>query len=211
MNITPDVVLSATVHGVKNQLGELLWRLEARGDCLLEQSIALRCAQRLSSALLLWRGEQSTWSLNLEAVDPAELLDELVVEYRALFPLLQIELTDSASSGVIPRLAFMDRAMVGLVLSDIVHNACRAASHRVSLSFSPWQQGVCLQVCDDGAGYPQDVLRSAGASLHQVAEGQTGLGLFLAAMVAKAHRRDAQTGAIALHNANGACFRMLLP
>ncbi len=211
MSEVTDMLLTAAVHGVKNQLGELLWRLDARGDCLLEQRIALRCAQRLSSALLLWRSAQDQLALNLEAVDPHEMLDDLASEYQALFPDLQVVRVEPIPARSSPGWMFVDRTLLSMVLSDIVHNACRAARSRVSLRATDWQQGVCLEISDDGPGYPDAVLDTAGSALHAAAEGQTGLGLYLAGSVARAHRRQAQAGAIELCNAGGACFRMYLP
>lgn len=212
MTSPAETLFTATVHGVKNQLGELLWRLEARGDCQLEQSITLRCAQRLSSALLLWRSGVSGLSLNIDATDAEALLQDLASEYRSLFPDLQIECGSSPNYALDGScVGFMDRALVSLVLSDIVHNACRAADTRVSLSVSPWATGVCFEIKDDGAGYPTDVLQLAGRDFCQRGQASTGLGLHLADSVARAHRRDTNVGEIHLSNEGGACFRMMLP
>lgn len=212
MSESSDTLLTATVHGVKNQLGELLWRLEARGDCQVEQSITLRCAQRLSSALLLGRDASAGLALSLDATDADALLEDIASEYRSLFPQLQVdcEAPGSAASRE-PRMVFVDRPLVTLVLGDVVHNACRAARSRVVLSASAWGQGVCFEVRDDGAGYPHEVLRASGGVLQSRGGVSSGLGLQLAASVAKAHRRGQQIGEIHLSNAPGACFRMQLP
>ena len=118
MSESSDTLLTATVHGVKNQLGELLWRLEARGDCQVEQSITLRCAQRLSSALLLGRDASAGLALSLDATDADALLEDIASEYRSLFPQLQVdcEAPGSAASGE-PRMVFVDRPLVTLVLA----------------------------------------------------------------------------------------------
>ncbi len=73
-----------------------------------------------------------------------------------------------------------------------------------------------VEIHDDGEGYPADMLDNSDEGINNLnlAAGRTGLGLFFAHMIARAHRNQGRTGRIELSNGGefgGAVFRLVLP
>ncbi len=200
-------IFAAVVHDVKNQLAELAFRLEKRDDAQQELALALSAARRLTEMLLVYRHEHELLSVNPDSVDAADFLAILAAEYRQLFPRLRIEVNADHA----PAFAFFDDALVRVALANALHNACRFGSSRVMLSAHEEDKLLVLQVSDDGAGFPQNILSNGGELPSNVSYRGTGLGLFLAKRIAESHHLNERHGRIELSNADGAVFRMLLP
>lgn len=197
----------AVIHDVKNQLAELALRLDKRGDAQQEMMIAMSAARRLSEMLLLYRQEQNLLSVNADSVNAVDFMEILAAEYRELFPQLNIEIDVSQA----PPFAFFDDALVRMALANALHNACRAARNKVSLSAYSQDTMLVLQIADDGPGFPEALLQNAGATPSAISGRGTGLGLFMARRIAESHTLENRHGYIELANGNGAIFRMMLP
>lgn len=198
---------AAVVHDVKNQLAELSLRLGERGDAQKEMIIAMTAARRLSEMLLLHRQGNDLLRVNSDSVDPVDFLEIVAAEFRELFPELRVEVNASQA----PAYVFFDDALVRMALANAVHNACRVAHSRVTLSAYERDKMIILEVSDDGAGYPDALLQNSGAEPSAVSGRGTGLGLYLARKIAELHRMEDRHGYIELSNADGAVFRMVLP
>lgn len=199
---------AAVIHDVKNQLAELAMRLERRGDCALETGLAMSAAQRLTELLLAGREQAGHLRANIDSASPSDLLEELAAEYRALFPGLTIRLElDTA-----PSYWFFDQALLRLALSNIVHNACRFAQATVCLSARESNGWLEIEVCDDGVGYPQEMLEAdIAAAPFSASRHGTGLGLYLASKIAKIHQNTSKFGELTICNRGGAVLLMRLP
>jgi len=200
-------ISAAVIHDVKNLLGELALRLEARGDSAQEMGIALNASQRLTELLLILRQEAGMLRANIDSASPADLLQELVDEYHMLFPALDIrsELADA------PPFWFYDAALIRLALANAVHNACRHASSTVSLTASKQGQQLVFEVTDDGPGFPAGMLDATDTSPAPASRHGTGLGLYLAKKIAELHTLNDRRGNVVLANAVGGVFRLELP
>lgn len=201
--------VAAVLHAVKNRLAELQLRLSAREGCEPEQALAADCARQLTALLLLGRAEQGQLQAHVDAWQPEALLRELAAEYAALYPQLRFQVeTDAAPPEV-----FADAFLLRLALGNAVHNACRVARRRVTLSAVAEAAGCRFEVVDDGPGYPDALLRQPQTQPLLPTSGGTGLGLYLAARIAALHGLGGRSGRIALDNpaAGGARFRLHLP
>lgn len=203
-----DNLVAAVIHDVKNQLAELALRLERKGDALQETRIAMDASRRLTELLLAYRQQSGQLRANIDSANPDDLLQELAVEYRGLFPSLHI----AVDTGTAPVFAFYDEALIRLALANAVHNACRFAKSAVTLSAYTEGAFMVFEVADDGAGFPDPLLGAAPAAPAAASSRGTGLGLFLAGRIAELHMMEGRCGSVILDNRpDGAHFRLRLP
>lgn len=197
--------MALLVHDLKNQLGNL----EAELACLGEAPDALRaqrahhhCAQlrqRLVAYLTLY-GDGEALQAQLEDESPGAFLRTLEhMPSRPEGAPLRLE-----TDGALPPFWYFDARLVRLALEAALHNAWRFSRDEVVLSVAADAGGLLFAVQDDGPG-----LGSPDPS----AESSTGLGMELCAAVARAHRREAQRGWVALmpRPGGGTRFHLWLP
>ncbi|MDA1064348.1 MAG: HAMP domain-containing sensor histidine kinase [Proteobacteria bacterium] len=138
----------------------------------------------------------------------AELLDDFFDRERDRITLLQPQQ---------PVIAEIDEARVTLMLKNLVANALRYSKPGdgpVELSFEKSPGELVFRVRDHGPGMPSDHAARIGEPFYRGdpsrarSSGGTGLGLYLASLVAKAHG-----GKLALiaSDSPGACFEIRLP
>lgn len=198
---------AAVIHEVKNQLAELVLRLESREDCARETAIVMSCAQHLTSLLLAYRVQSGSLNLNVDAASPGDLVQQLAAEYRGLFPHLEIE-ADCISA---PAFAFFDQAMARIALSGVMHNACLYANGKIGIRSSQADDGVLFEIQDDGPGFTGEVLAAALNDVMPMHGRGTGLGMYLAGRIAALHRGGERIGYVAIDNNAGGHFSMWLP
>jgi signal transduction histidine kinase len=206
-------VLASGVHDTKNTLFDALSRIDAirRGlpmenaetAVLLDEAYTAidRTAERLArilSAYRLVRHENPIAPLPTPLADMAEY-----VRLRAA-----AEWQGTATLIVKPADAepwIMDRELVADCIVNALLNASRHARARVTIEFRTTADGLCIEVADDGPGFPEAVLRGE--------EPAGSIGLFLATRIAGLHRRDGRCGRLELANlpSGGAQFRLVLP
>ena len=218
----PDALAAAGMHEVKNMLGQLMLTLDdlAQAGCPGNQQkldgarvTCQRAAERLVQVLTLYKLGEGAAVLRVDAHSPADLLEDLRLDAAASIP-GRIELQLSASQA--PPFAFFDRELVQSALVNAIHNALDHARQCVTLSACAAEGGLLFSVEDDGPGYPPAML---GASLdapqpRNGARGNsTGLGLYFAGMVARAHHNQGRSGEVRLgtSGAGGAHFQLWLP
>ena len=203
-----DDLVAAIIHDVKNQLAELALRLERRGDSHQETDIALAASRRLTGLLIAQREHSGTLHVNIDSACPGDLLKELAVEYRAIFP--NLEFTVEADNA--PSFWFYDEALLHLALGNAIHNACRHAHSTIRMMAREHEGQLELTIADDGPGFPDEMLAGeTGAAPTFASRSGTGLGLYLAAKIARLHQNDGKTGNIKLDTNGGAIFLMRLP
>lgn len=205
-----DTVLAAAVHEVKNMMGELSLKLDAYylrhpdAEMAGMRSLSRVLQDRLVQILIL-QNDGGGLAVNAEAINPEELLGQVVADARLMLPKdMGFELRSEVSD--VP-FWFIDRYLISQVLMNALHNAFKFANSHVVLGCREEAGGLLFVVQDDGAGYPDlpgfrpDALPQSGS----LKKG-TGLGLRFNECIASAHG-----GSISRSNDGGACFVLRLP
>jgi signal transduction histidine kinase len=199
-------LLGLLAHDLKNQLGLLeaeLAELSQHPDAARAHVAHQHCAQlrqRLVAYLTLYAGDTRGLSAQLIDESPRDFLAS--IQHMASRPdgaPLQL-----APAADLPPFWYFDARLVRLALEAALHNAWRFARSAVWLGVQVQGEGLLFTVEDDGAGL--------GAKDPQ-AHSATGLGMDLCAAVARAHRRDAVHGRVALgpRSGGGTRFELWLP
>lgn len=220
-----STVLASSVHDMKNSLCLLIQSIENLSlkfnDKETEEAQELAQihyeASRLNSNLLqmlsLYRARQDALPINIEEW----YLDEVVEELLAKNELYINNKNLTISIDIEQDLAwYFDNDLVSNLINDIFVNAMRYCKHHIQITAKETSQGLELTICDDGEGYPEDMLISSNnvpkdIDLHM---SRTGLGIYFAELIASSHQQDDKVGHIALENGgslNGSVFRLVLP
>lgn len=149
-------------------------------------------------------------ALQRQAVVPADLVREMVARFFAGEPRLQLTLADTPP-------AMLDVARVQLMLKNLVSNALRFSAPEdgpVELAVTGDGTTIEFRVRDHGPGIPPDQRAGLGEPFYRPDAsrtrdtGGTGLGLFLARQVARAHGGELSLEDVA---GRGALFVVRLP
>ncbi|MDR3419226.1 MAG: hypothetical protein P4L83_23865 [Nevskia sp.] len=213
-----DALIAASAHDAKNSLGVVLEHLaglsERRGDdaelCGEIGEIGRqvgRVNSTLMRILMLYRIGAERYPLDLAKQPVRDTLEETLLAYGSALSTRGLAAELDCPEGL---MACYDTSLVGGVVADALHNACRFARSRVLLSAAALGSGVAIRIEDDGAG------PGAGASGSErgFTTANTGLGMGFAGLVAQLHRRGEQRGSVSLDGASrygGARWEMILP
>lgn len=109
-----------------------------------------------------------------------------------------------------------DEDLVGGVICHALNNAIRYTKDKVRLVIRETGDLLELRVEDNGSGFPAHMTQGNPEAMRATdfQGGNTGLGLYFSAMVAKLHQRRNRSGGIRLENGgtyNGGCFVLHLP
>ncbi|WP_220718035.1 sensor histidine kinase [Agarivorans litoreus] len=219
-------VLATAVHDMKNSL------------CMLTQStesIALRSKQlgredseelsrlhyevsRLNGSLMqllaLYRFEKEQMPMTIEEQYLEDLLNDIYYKNQTFIEQAEMNI----EIDVEPSLSwYFDGVLVDYLLNDIVVNALRYSKKQIKISAKHADNYLCIQIDDDGEGFPQDIIDLANievASQINFVKNRSGLGLFFAKLIAKAHINSGKEGKIKLENGSslgGSRFSLYLP
>lgn len=135
-------------------------------------------------------------------------LREFFVEQEDEYTVLaqQHQLQFSMDIGGVPDIQVMlDGTLVHRIIDNAISNALRFAHHEIVLK-ADWQEGLLtIQVCDDGAGFSEESLRSATRPFYKenTENDHFGLGLSICNTLCQK-----QGGKLSLYNRKGACVEM---
>ena len=110
------------------------------------------------------------------------------------------------SADAVPLDADFDQ--VYRILLNLVRNAVDAGASRVTIRGEGDEAGATLLVCDDGPGLPEAVIDRLGREQPETAAGGSGLGLMIAAALARGHGGALE---VAESGPSGTCLRITLP
>lgn len=210
-----SALAASEFHELKNQLGHLALALDEVAISLPASAEALRAPRincraivdRLVQILTLYKEDRGGPLLNIEARNPADFVEELVADCRGLAGTrLRIE----ACHALAPPFWFFDHYLVQIALLNALHNALKYARARIEIAAEAVDGGLLLSVRDDSDGYPEHILANQGMAPGKSAGG-TGLGLFFAQSIARAHENQGRVGHLRLENRDGARFSLWLP
>jgi signal transduction histidine kinase len=224
-----EILLAAAIHDAKNALNALgVWLDKAQLECG-GQSAALNQAKAVTATisgqlvelLALYRAGEGNLRMAVEDQHLEDFLGDLMSELSATGNLEgadgaavpSIE-TDFAAAREIDAWAF-DAYLVKFVLLDALRNASRHARQKIRFSIAAEPGGgIRFSIADDGAGYPESILR-AESTAKMTAE-SSGLGLSFARVIAERHATPAgRHGRLELANDGlggaGARLSLILP
>ena len=213
-----QALLAAGVHEVKNLLGQLTLSLDeialqapAAADRKIDGArfACRRVADRLSEILTLYKLDGGDFRPRIESHDPTDVLADLAQEARG-FSAGRIDLECVNKNA--PPFWFFDRDLVESALLNALHNALRHAQSKIILGAEARDGYLIFSVTDDGPGFSPEVLSAPLDAPRASAQG-SGLGLYFAQRVARAHINKKVGGYIRLSAAphGGAMFLFHLP
>ncbi|MBW7861929.1 MAG: HAMP domain-containing histidine kinase [Rhodocyclaceae bacterium] len=200
-------ILSSGIHDAKNQLflaESLIAQAEAEHGLKLDEArFAIEhAASRLSRLLTAYKLQRKVGSLSIDMVSVPDLLEEAALISASHCTHLGLRLNTESPQGLG---WLLDRELLLDILTNAIQNACRYARSQITLSATADEKGLTLKVEDDGPGYSEpDVETMTG----------NGVGLFVAAEIARMHKSGARHGKLALANGGrhgGAVFELFLP
>ncbi|MGD8909126.1 MAG: HAMP domain-containing sensor histidine kinase [Chromatiales bacterium] len=215
-------ILASTIHDMKNSLSmvintldELLAEKEHKDDKRLStlQHESKRLNNNLIALLSLYKIENERLSANVEEINVADFLEEVVIDNQTLATARGISLEYTCDDMLV---GYFDEWLIRGVLNNLIGNGLRYTSSRILIRAETVDDFLVLRTEDDGSGFPQSMI-DAQASFNRnetLSEGQTQLGIYFAAMVAKAHKNGDKMGYIELSNGEqltGGCSSVWLP
>lgn len=215
-----SVLLSSSIHEIKNQINAMIFRLESlqtqhpgsNDEIVFLKQDATHIGNELLRLLALYKLNQKELRPQTLQHGVEDFLEEKSVQHRATCQAKQITIDYQCDEHLA---AFFDENLISNILDTAIHNALRFADQRLCLSARKTENHIVLSVEDDGQGYPQDLLRQQDFSNPQAAEGSnTGLGLYFASQIAACHENKGISGYIKLDNNSrfgGANFSVYLP
>lgn len=215
-------ILASTVHDIKNSLGTLLGLIQ---QMRLSQSSgqvedirqlefeANRINHSLMQLLVMYRIDSHKFSLVIDEYPAIDLVNEAKAQQEGLLKLNNIDVQIECGEDL---LCYCDYQQVSNALSSILNNARRYAKGAILISAR--ENFGYLEFCieDDGDGYPEHLLKanlSDPANLDWV-NGNTGLGLYFVAAIARFHKNRDKVGLVRIDNLSrlgGARFCLFLP
>lgn len=218
------LLLASSAHDMKNSLSMLLNSLEE----MIEEQPPTNDAQALRYATLrgeaarinndlvsllgLYRIQHHRLALRVDEVFVRDLLDDQSAQQELLLSTRNIRVEIDCPDNLV---WYFDADLVSGVLANVIVNAARYSKDRLVLKAFREGDWLCLQVRDNGPGFPQEMLETEdGEDSISFSTGSTKLGLHFAAQLANLHERDGRRGFIRLENAGpdgGGVFSLYLP
>lgn len=223
-----NTVMAATVHDVKNalslidgQIRDVIDQVESSSPEGAAQLNRIRIETgRINNDLVhmlgLYRLRQGTFKPTMDDVPVEDVVEDACSRYAESLKSLGIELNIEMAD---PDLVwFLDPVLVEGVLSNILTNSIRYTHDRLDLVVARVDDGLSIQVIDNGEGYPEKMMNFMGTEEDQgdlnFQSGSTGLGLYFCQQIAQLHEHRGRTGNIRLSNHpdhGGAVFELWLP
>lgn len=220
-----STVIASTVHDMKNSLAMLM---QAHGQWQAQLPAPLQQGQvqgvieyefaRLNGMLVQLLGLYKL-GVNQLPLRPAhheleDFIEAQLARHHEVLQSRQIEARCEVDEFGL--MGFFDQELIGSVVSNIITNSIRYA--RSNLLIRAWQEAehLVLAICDDGQGYPPQMLSEQSNYVLSInhSTGSTGLGLYFAGRIAELHERQGLRGHIEIANGGplgGGVFRIYLP
>lgn len=222
LSIGFPAILASSVHDIKNSLTALralLSQLETVyqnpkptefRQLEFETNRMNNCLMQL---LTLYKIDLSQFSLSIDEHSAADILEDVVAQQSTLLSLSNIQLITECHDELF---CYCDNALISNALCTLVNNAQRYCQSKVLLSVVQKDDYIVFCIEDDGKGYPENLISSDYKQLPQIdlANGNTGLGLFFTETIAQLHIKGDKRGFIMTDNNSqlgGARFKLYLP
>ncbi|MFT2092605.1 sensor histidine kinase [Paraglaciecola sp. 2405UD69-4] len=220
-----STVLGSAVHDMKNSLCLLNKSIEDINHAINQPDSktseflasahyeAARLNTGLVQLLSLYRARLNNLPVNIEEHYIADLIDDLVASNKNYLNHKNMSLEVNKSADL---LWYLDSDLICILLNDVLINALRYGENKIILSVYEENQNLVFKIEDDGPGYPKSMLNADLIDMQafDIRQGRTGLGLFFAHLIAKAHSKSNQAGFISLTNGGalgGSVFVLSIP
>lgn len=223
-----NTVMAATVHDVKNalslidnQIRDIVAEVSDLSPQSAQQLNRIRIeAGRINNDLVhmlgLYRMHNETFRPNFDEVLVEDVIKDATSRHTEALHSLGIQLSIDMED---PDLVwFMDPMLVEGILANALTNSTRYTTDRLDFHVFERDDGLCIQLIDNGQGYPAKMMNFMGTSDDQgdlnFQTGSTGLGLFFCHQIARLHTHGEREGHIHLSNhpeTGGAVFELWLP
>lgn len=214
-------ILASSVHDMKNSLTNLralINQLESQHPEFKPPEFkqlefeSNRLNNSLMQLLTLYKIDASQFNVNIDECCVRDILDDIVAQQSSLLALSEIELIAECDDDLF---CFCDSTLISNAISTLVNNAQRYCKSKILLSAKQDGEYIAFYIEDDGAGYPENFIADTQhATGIDLASGNTGLGLYFVATIAKMHRNGDSIGFIQTDNLSslgGARFSLYLP
>lgn len=222
LSISFPAILASSVHDIKNSLTSLRALLDQLEHHYQDKKPAEfrqlefetnRMNNCLMQLLTLYKIDLSQFNLAIDEHSAADILEDVVAQQSTLLSLSHVELITECHGDLF---CYCDNALISNALCTLVNNAQRYCLNKVLLSATQEDDYIVFCIEDDGKGYPESLISSDYKQLPQIdlANGNTGLGLFFAETIAQLHLQGHRQGFIETDNNSqfgGARFKLYLP
>ena len=220
-----STVLAAAVHDMKNSLNLLVQSVEQIVSTLPPELHETRAqivdlhyeANRMNTGLVqilsLYRANRDTLPVMIDQCFINELLEDIVLANQLYATHKHITITNHCTNELA---WYLDADLMYLLINDVLINALRYGKSDIIIDAYQQDGQLTVKVEDDGSGYPEHMLVDSNTkpSDFNVSQGRTGLGLYFAHMIAKAHSQQDKQGYIRLSNGGalgGGVFEVKIP
>lgn len=218
-------VLGAAVHDMKNSLGLLIQSIENIGNSMTEldsdsaENLASAHyeASRLNTGLVqllsLYRAGLDSLPINIDQHYIDDVVEDMLARNESYLAHKKITLNVRQHPELV---WYLDSDLISILLNDVLINSMRYSEKKISLNVYEENGYLIFQVEDDGPGYPKSMLEANEINIqnYDIGQGRTGLGLYFARLIARAHRNGQRQGSITLANGGklgGSLFTLKLP
>lgn len=222
LSIGFPAILASSVHDIKNSLTALRALIGQLENIYQDPKPAEfrqlefetnRMNNSLMQLLTLYKIDLSQFSLSVDEHSAADILEDIVAQQSTLLSLGTIQLITECHDDLF---CYCDSTLISNALCTLVNNAQRYCLSKVLLSVAREDDYIVFCIEDDGKGYPENLISSDYKHLPQIdlANGNTGLGLFFTETIAQLHVKDDKRGFIITDNNSqfgGARFKLYLP
>jgi len=222
LSIGFPAILASSVHDIKNSLTALRALLSQLDNAYQDpKPTELRQLEfetnRMNNCLMqlltLYKIDLSQFSLSIDEYSASDLLEDVVAQQSTLLALSNIQLITECHDELF---CYCDNALISNALCTLVNNAQRYCQSKVLLSVAQENDYIVFCIEDDGKGYPENLLSPDYKQLSRIdlANGNTGLGLFFTETIAQLHIKGDKRGFIMTDNNSqlgGARFKLYLP
>lgn len=221
-----STLMASSVHDLKNiiaainqahesLLAQLPEPLQQSSEAHLIKRESLRLNALLIQLLSMYKLEYGQLRVQGEYHRIDDLFEDLLNRHSDMIGFLnirlQIDLEDPDLEG------FFDLNLIATILDNALGNALRHCGSTIRLHGKFHDEGIVLEVSDDGPGYPagmSGLIRDHKASGIDRETGSTGLGLYFAANILALHDQPERPARLQLSNGQGlpgACLHLWIP
>ena len=223
-NIDFSMLLASAAHDMKNSLSMFLATLDRLDEvgqgsgaeissyCSLLRGEASRINNDLIYLLSLYRLQNKQLVATIDEVYLPDFLEDQRLRHQVLLQAAGVSLSIEVEDDVV---GYFDAELISGVLNNAIVNAAKYTHKDIRLVTRADQQGVVVDVIDDGEGFPEGMIHENNDYQRGVSfkSGSTNLGLFFCNHIAALHASGGRQGRIELLNseAGGGIFRLRLP